>query len=390
LQVGGLALPEFSPRLPWWGGDLQTVRNYLRNRLPQLPDQTSERLLLPLDDGSGDQLVATLHRPEVDAGKPLIVLIHGLGGCEASCYLVMAASYLLQRGYPVLRLNLRGAGPSRPYCRLQYHAGATAELHAALMRLDPTLRRGGVLAVGFSLGGNVLLKYLAEYAGEAPVAAAASVSAPIDLAAASRCLQRWRNALYQRYLLAGIKRNCTAAAADLTARERAAILAAQSVYQFDDSFTAPRSGYRGADHYYEANAAKRFLDAIRIPTLLDTPAAVRWLSCEPLLGPVDLRWCDGVDAISQDWTGGPGGGMGAPHPFIDWCVVGGESGPGARPMELDWARSLVRQCQDAGTAVFVKQLGIRWGKEHHNIGRFPEDLRVRQFPAEPVQAEAAR
>ena len=169
----------------------------------------------------------------------------------------------------MLRLNLRGAGPSRPHCRLQYHAGSTADLHAALGGLDPALTRHGVVAVGFSLGGNLLLKYLGEHGAGAPIAAAASVSAPIDLAAASRCLLRWRNALYHRYLLGGVKRNCTTTpAAELTARERAAILAARSLYAFDHAFTARRNGYRDADHFYEANAAKRFLDAIRTPTLL--------------------------------------------------------------------------------------------------------------------------
>lgn len=96
---------------------------------------------------------------------------------------------------------------------------------------------------------------------------------------------------------------------------------------------------------------------IRIPALLDTPAAVRWISAEPLLGSVDLRDCNGVDTIEQDWIGGPLGGSGAPHPFVDWVVVGGESGPGARPMHPDWARSLRDQCTSAGVPFFFKQWG---------------------------------
>lgn len=100
---------------------------------------------------------------------------------------------------------------------------------------------------------------------------------------------------------------------------------------------------------------------IRIPKLLDTPAAVRWLSCEPLLGPVDLHDCGGIDAIEKDWMGGPGGGTGAPHSFIDWVVVGGESGPGARPMDFDWPRSLRNQCA-ADVPFFLKQIGGRTPK----------------------------
>ena len=102
---------------------------------------------------------------------------------------------------------------------------------------------------------------------------------------------------------------------------------------------------------------------LRIPALLDTPAAVRWLSCEPLLGPVDLTYCAGVNALEQDWIGGPGGGSGAPHPFVDWVVAGGESGPGARPMNPDWARSLRDQCTAAGVPFFFKQAGEQLAKE---------------------------
>lgn len=100
---------------------------------------------------------------------------------------------------------------------------------------------------------------------------------------------------------------------------------------------------------------------LRIPALLDTPAAVRWISAEPLLGPVDLTNVAGVDALEPDWMGGPGGGTGAPHPLLDWVVVGGESGPGARPMHPDWARTLRDQCVSAGIPYFFKQWGAyRW------------------------------
>lgn len=92
---------------------------------------------------------------------------------------------------------------------------------------------------------------------------------------------------------------------------------------------------------------------VRVPLLLATPAAVRWLSCEPLLGPLDLTWCGGIDALQPDWTSH----MGAPHPLIDWVVCGGESGHGARPMHPDWARSLRDQCEAADVPFNFKQWG---------------------------------
>lgn len=128
----------------------------------------------------------------------------------------------------------------------------------------------------------------------------------------------------------------------------------------------------------------------RIPLLLAQRAAVRFLSCEPLLGPVDLsHWL-------VDW---PEDQDGAPYPGngFDWCIIGGESGVSARPFDLAWARSLVGQCRAAGVAPFTKQLGARPCdtsalSPHHpmalrlrdragaNLAEWPADLRVREFP----------
>lgn len=110
----------------------------------------------------------------------------------------------------------------------------------------------------------------------------------------------------------------------------------------------------------------------RIPELLAVPAAIRFLSCEPLLGPVDLF------AVSKD----PFGGI----PGIDWVIVGGESGHGARTMAEMWARDLRDQCLNAGVPFFMKQMGGTIDKRH-DLDDLPEDLRIRQFPtAQPQPA----
>lgn len=141
----------------------------------------------------------------------------------------------------------------------------------------------------------------------------------------------------------------------------------------------------------------------RIPFLLQTPAAVRFVSAEPLLGPIDLRnWLR--------WAGCANGGKrceltdGPPcvgcQP-LSWIIVGGESGGGARPMHEKWARSLVRQCREAAVLVFVKQMGSVWARETCIVGKtvaahgdpkggepqwWPESLRVREMPADPARA----
>jgi protein gp37 len=134
----------------------------------------------------------------------------------------------------------------------------------------------------------------------------------------------------------------------------------------------------------------------RIPILLQTPAAVRWISAEPLLGQVDMKdeYLLPSFASDDDRYYQPGG------RGLDWVVVGGESGPGARPCDLQWIRSIKDQCQAAGVPVFVKQLGSKavsdirtrlpsddWvritclqDKKGGDISEFPEDLRVREYP----------
>ena len=148
---------------------------------------------------------------------------------------------------------------------------------------------------------------------------------------------------------------------------------------------------------------------LRIPALLKTPAAVRFLSCEPLLGPVDLigQGGDLVGAGIYSLPDPPEYDDGAPvcqdHgaercnrgcTFVDWVIVGGESGPGARPMDIEWARTLVTHCEAAEVPVFVKQLGsvagrrLGAGTKGGEWHAWPEDLRVREFPA-PLLREAS-
>lgn len=113
----------------------------------------------------------------------------------------------------------------------------------------------------------------------------------------------------------------------------------------------------------------------RLWHLLRVNAAVRFLSMEPLLGPVDLG------AAADEWWMSNG---------LDWVIVGGESGPRARPMDLQWVRDIIRQCHAVGVSVFVKQLGSAWAnavgaKDRHggDIDEWPEDLRIREFPEVP-------
>ncbi len=259
----------FRPRPPWWGGDLQTVRNDILGIEPRFDDVPTERLEFPVADGSGDRLVGTLNRPRADGGgRPLIILLHGLTGSEASINIRVSARHFLALGYPVLRLNLRGAGPSRPLCRFQYHAGRSEDLQAVIGRMDGRLAANGLLLMGVSLGANTLLKYLGELGRRAPVLGAAAISAPIDLKATQVRMMTMRNWLYHRFMLRSMKTEIAAPISELSAAERTGLDAIRSVYEFDDRLTAPRNGFAGADDYYARCMAKQFLMGIKVPTLI--------------------------------------------------------------------------------------------------------------------------
>ena len=280
--LSALDFPPFLARAPWWGGDLQTLCNHLVFRPGPLA--ADERLYLPMRDGSGDRLVGSLHRPAVPGpSRPLVALIHGLTGTEQSHYMVNTASHLLRLGFTVLRLNLRGAGPSRPSCRFQYYAGRSEDFADALAALPPALTQGGVVAIGYSLGANMLLKYLGERGSEAPLKGAIAVSAPLDLAGTARRMMWRRNTLYQRYLLGHLRAESLGEGAEINGKERIAILEAQSLWEFDHRFSAPRNGFRGAEDYYERNAAKRFLDGIAVPTLVIHALDDPWIPPEAYL-----------------------------------------------------------------------------------------------------------
>ena len=267
-MIGDEGFPPFVARAPWWGGDLQTIRNTLVGRIPALASHPAERLEFPMPDGTGDVLVGSLHRAKAVSPRPLAILIHGLTGCEGSTYLLRTADFLLQAGFTVLRLNLRGAGPSRRCCRFQYHAGRTEDFRAVLAALPGDLTSAGIVAIGYSLGGNMLLKYLGEAGDGTPLSAAVSVSAPIDLAASARRFHALRNRIYLRWLLARMKAEATAPIAELTEAERRAIAAARTVLQFDDGFVAPHNGFADAADYYARCSALGFLDRIARPTLV--------------------------------------------------------------------------------------------------------------------------
>ncbi|WPZ32828.1 alpha/beta fold hydrolase [Thalassobaculum sp. OXR-137] len=293
-----IGVQPFRQRFPWIGGDLQTLRDVIVGGSEPVPAAHTEAQRFEMPDGTGDTLTGVLDRPArpVD-GLPLVVLIHGLTGSAESTYVRRSARSFLEAGFVTLRLNLRGAGTSRPLCRQQYHSGRSADLAAVIDRLQGPdgIAAEGVTLVGWSLGANMLLKAVAEFGAGKRVRGAVAISAPIDLAATARHFTARRNTVYHRHLLAAMRAEMAAVPGGLAQSDRARLAAVRSVIAFDDAFTAPRNGFADAADYYARNSASGFLARIAVPTrvihALDDP----WIPPE-MYRAVDWERCPAVHA----------------------------------------------------------------------------------------------
>ena len=243
---------------------LQTMWGKLFRRSPLLP---LRRERWPTADG--DQVI--LYRLDAPAGRPRLLLLHGLEGGPQSHYVhgIMAQAQAL--GWASDLLVFRSCDTEPNLARRFYHSGETGDVAAVVDRLvaaDPDRPLG---IVGVSLGGNVLLKLLGERGDDLPpqLRAAAAVSVPYDLARGSDQVSRGFARVYERHFLRTLQRKVRQKLErypDLC--DPARLAGARSLRAFDDLVTAPVHGFASADDYYARSSALRFLGGVRRPTLL--------------------------------------------------------------------------------------------------------------------------
>lgn len=268
----------FRMRPPWFGGDLQTLRNIVAS-LPRPAGAERRHLLVALPEPGAGSLSATLDLPVRPRRREIILLVHGLGGCETSAYMRLAAAGFLADGHRVLRINLRGAGPSAATAPGPYHAGLTEDLAAVLSRLDALFPGRPVLAVGFSLGGHLLLRLAAEDAGGRRPAAIATVSAPLDLATTQRRFAAPRNRLYQRHIVGGMLRDLRQWPA-WAAHPAASPGGPRSIRDFDRRVVVPAHGFDDVETYYASMSVRSRLEHLSGPTLILHADDDPWIPAE--------------------------------------------------------------------------------------------------------------
>ena len=200
-------------------------------------------------------------------GQRPMVLFHGLEGCSDSHYARLLARVLPAAGWRVAIPHWRGCSGEPNRMPRAYHSGDTAEVDWLLRRFS-----GPVDAIGVSLGGNALLKWLGERGSQAAerVRRAAAVSAPLDLAAAGAALDRGLNRLlYTRMFLGTLKPKSLAQLERFPGLfDRARLGASRTFREFDDLYTAPLHGFRDVDHYWSSSSSGPWLERISVPTLV--------------------------------------------------------------------------------------------------------------------------
>jgi predicted alpha/beta-fold hydrolase len=259
-----MIVTPYSPA--WWlpGPHARTIWGRFFRRTPPLETRI-ERW------ETDDQDFIDLVRLDAPAGRPHLVMLHGLEGTAQSHYARGLFLEAARRGWAADLLLFRGCGAEPNRARRFYHSGETSDVAVVARRLLSADRLAPFFFAGVSLGGNVLLKWLGEIEStvDQRIRAAAAVSVPFDLARACRYIDRGFSRVYQRHFLQSLRRKALAKLErfpDLASRER--IEAARTLYAFDDVVTAPVHGFRNAEDYYSRSSSIRFLEGIRVPTLL--------------------------------------------------------------------------------------------------------------------------
>jgi predicted alpha/beta-fold hydrolase len=254
----------------WWvpGAHLQTLWGKLVRRPPRVNTRV-ERWTTPDDDSVElRRLDAPAHAPHA---VPRLLVLHGLEGTVRSHYVLGLLDQARRRGWDADVLIFRGCNGELPRARRFYHSGETTDLDFVVQRLVRERPDQPIVAVGVSLGGNVLLKWLGERGDSVPavVRAAAAVSVPFDLALGSRQIERGFSRLYTWSFLRSLRRKALAKLAEAPDLfDEGPLRTARTLTDFDDAVTAPVHGFESASDYYTRSSSRHFLAGIRRPTLL--------------------------------------------------------------------------------------------------------------------------
>ena len=257
----------------WWlpNGHIQTLYPALL-RQPGSPITIKrERLLTPDNDFIDIDWCG-------EKNKALVILLHGLTGSSKSSYISGLQKTLLKNGLRSVVLNFRGCSGEPNYLARGYHSGDTGDIHFLYQTIRQREPDTSIAVIGFSLGGNVLLKWLGEYAHKLSLNAAVAVSVPLVLAECATRLDSGFSKIYRHNLIQGLityiqnkQRYLEKIGADHEAdkiKQLGDLSAIKSFWQYDDQVVAQLHGFRDVHHYYQQSSSRQYLHKINTATLI--------------------------------------------------------------------------------------------------------------------------
>ncbi len=260
-------LSGFVPRRGLTNGHLQTI---VGNFLPR-PEfhLRSEPEVVVVDEADGSRVLCHCDWQAEPAAHLTIVLVHGLEGSSDSRYMRGIAARALAAGCNVVRMNMRNCGGTEELTPTLYNSALSGDVGAVVGHFVERYKLQRVALIGYSMGGNLVMKLAGEWGRRAPLCAVAAVCPAVDLAAGSDALHEPVNRVYERHFLRGLMRRFHRKAALFPAiYGDNGVGPVRSLREFDDKIVARYCGFRDADDYYYRAAAARVVEGIQVPTLV--------------------------------------------------------------------------------------------------------------------------
>lgn len=256
---------NFSASLPFKNGHFNTI--YRALFMKETHNYRRERIT------TWDNDFIDLDFSEVNSSK-LVVLIHGLEGSSTSKYILAASSELNKAGYDTVSFNLRGCSGEDNVLLSTYHSGKTEDLEFVISYLIENYSYDKIMIVGYSLGGNITLKYFGEHVKTISdkVSCGVAISVPVDLASSSKTMGTSKNKIYMYKFLRSLRKKIlikTQKYPDYKL-DINKLLKSKTFKEFDGLYTAPVSGFSGPEDYWEKASSKPYLTSIKKPVLLIT------------------------------------------------------------------------------------------------------------------------
>jgi len=259
----------FEPRRGLYNGHLQTiVGNFLPRPAFRFPSTTEA---VEVDPADGSRVLCHCNwQPEPQRSSRLtVILVHGLEGSSDSRYIQGLAARAWAAGFNVVRMNMRNCGNSEALTPTLYHSGLSGDVGAVVRNFSSRFNLERVALVGYSMGGNLVLKLAGEWGSRAPLCAVAAVCPAIDLAAGADALHEPANRAYEWKFLRGLmqrfRRKAELFPGIYAPRDIGPV---RSIREFDGKIVARYCGFRDADDYYYSAASARVVDRIAVPTFI--------------------------------------------------------------------------------------------------------------------------